>query len=416
MGEFYETDLLTGVICKVISVDDDRCKIIVRSANDKTLMITDRENALPAKGDIIFVTETSWEAIGSTAWPNQNQIAVVKQLLDDGRVVVEANYIVSFLKNPKGLKLERGNTVEHNDTDGIVGVISAKPIQRDNPYLEAEDTSEDYLIDDSKADYSFDDFGGYADAVSRIRELIRNQIENREYLDAMKVRPIRGVLMTGPPGTGKTFLARIIAKHTGAKFFLVNGPTVVSKWLGQSESTLRQIFDAALKSEDGAIIFFDEIDSIAADRSGDTHEASKKLVAQLLTLMDGFDESAGHVIVIAATNRADTLDPAITRPGRFDWEIEFGLPNLRDRFEILVKSVARHQTANDLPISGVAAKTDGWSAAELVLIIAEAGQIAASDQRREIAAEDFAQGFERVTARLLNKAKKEKKHEAARVV
>lgn len=416
MNEFHETDLANGVICKVISVDSQRGKLIVRTANDRTLTITDLENTLPESGDILFVTETSWERTESNAWTNQNQIAVVMQLLDDGRVVVEANYVISLLKNPNCVELERGYTVEHSDIDGIIRVISEKPIQRDILNRDKEDTSEDYLVDDSKAEYSFDDFGGYADVVSRVRELIRNQIENREYLDAMKVRPIRGVLMTGPPGTGKTFLARIIAKHTGAQFFLVNGPTVVSKWLGQSESTLRQIFEAALKSENGAIIFFDEIDSIAADRSGDTHEASKKLVAQLLTLMDGFDENDGHVIVIAATNRADSLDPAITRPGRFDWEIEFGLPDLGDRFEILLKSIARHQTANDLPITEVAAKTDGWSAAELVLIIAEAGQIAASDKRQELAAEDFVQGFERVATRQLKKTKKEKKHEVVQLV
>lgn len=406
MYEFYENDLENGVICKVISVDDSNRKILVLAANGKTLSIIDRGNTLPKCGDILFVTERAWGFVENSAWTNQNQIAVVRQVLDDGRVIGETSFDICLLKNPNNVKLERGFTVEHNDIDGITGVISERSIQRDILNRDEQDTSKDYLINDSESDYSFDDFGGYADVVSRVRELIRNQIENREYLDAMKVRPIRGVLMTGPPGTGKTFLARIIAKHTGAQFFLVNGPTVVSKWLGQSESTLRQIFEAACKSHDGAIIFFDEIDSIAADRGGDTHEASKKLVAQLLTLMDGFDENDGHVIVIAATNRADSLDPAITRPGRFDWEIEFGLPNLRDRTEILVKSIARHQAANDLPIHAIAAKTDGWSAAELVLIIAEAGQIAASDQRRELAGEDFAQGFERVVTRLAKKREK----------
>lgn len=415
MNEFDETDLVTGVICKVISVDTGSRKIIVRTVNEKTLTFTDHDNQLPQHGDVLFVTERSWEPVESSTWPSLNQIAVVKEVLEDGRVVVEANYVINFLKNPKGVEVERGNTIEHNDIDGIVAVISEKPIQRDILNFDIDDTHDDYLIDDSKADFSFEDFGGYSEVVSRIRELIRNQIENREYLDAMKVRPIRGVLMTGPPGTGKTFLARIIAKHTGAKFFLVNGPTVVSKWLGQSESTLRQIFDAALKSKDGAIIFFDEIDSIAADRSGDTHEASKKLVAQLLTLMDGFDENDGHVIVIAATNRADSLDPAITRPGRFDWEIEFGMPDMLDRFEILMRSTARHTTAPALPIPEIVTRTEGWSAAELVLIIAEAGQIAASDKRRAIAAEDFAQGFERVAARLHKTATKENKHESAKL-
>ncbi len=415
MDEYYEPQIASGVVCKVTSVDEETGQIVARTANHKTVSITDTRNELPDVGDVLFASDSNWEHASNEAWVSPNSIAVVKNMLSDGRVVVDANYSIVFLTNPKKLELSRGNTVEYNEIDGIVDVISDEPIQRDILNLQPEDTSSDYLIDDAEADYSFDDFGGYGETVSRIRELIRNQIENREYLDAMKVRPIRGVLMTGPPGTGKTFLARIIAKHTGAKFFLVNGPTVVSKWLGQSESTLRQIFDAALKSEDGAIIFFDEIDSIAADRSGDTHEASKKLVAQLLTLMDGFDENDGHVIVIAATNRADSLDPAITRPGRFDWEIEFGMPDMHDRFEILMKSTARHTTAPVLPIPEIVMKTEGWSAAELVLIIAEAGQIAASDKRKEIAAEDFAQGFERVAERLQKKMIKEKKHEVAKL-
>ena len=408
MNDFHESDLASGVICKVISSDESIGRIMVRTVNEKTLKINDRENPLPDRGDTLFVTENSWERICSEAWPNQNQIAVVKQLLDDDRVVAEANFTIFFLRNPKGIELERGNTVEHNEIEGIVGLISEKPIQRDMLNLDQEDTSSDYLIPHDEAGYNFDDFGGYAHVVSRIRELIKNQIENREYLDAMKVRPIRGVLMTGPPGTGKTFLARIIAKQTSVPFYLVNGPTVVSKWLGQTEGTLRQIFDAALKNKDGAIIFFDELDSIAADRSGDTHEASKKLVAQLLTLMDGFDENDGKVMVIAATNRADSLDPAITRPGRFDWEIEFGMPDARDRYEILTKSIRRHQTAPDLPVSEIVLKSEGWSAAELVLIIAEAGQIAASDKRREIAIEDFEQGFERVSVRFSQKPRNEK--------
>jgi len=400
MDDFYELDVVTGLIYKVISVDTEIKAITAQLLNGSTSIITGFGDKLPRRGDVILYRDNDWKIMSSDAWPTSNTIGVVRQIMEDGRVLVESNYSIQITINPEIFTITNGSTVEYNAIDGIVTVISDKPIQGRGLLPETEDTSGDYLYKTTTEEYSFEDFGGYPEVVSRTRELIRNQLENRPFLNEMKVRPIRGILLTGPPGTGKTFLAKIIAQESNAKFFLVNGPTIISKWLGETENTLRQIFDAAIKSENGAIIFFDEIDSIAADRSGDTHEASKKLVAQLLTLMDGFAQNDGNVVVIAATNRAETLDPAIRRPGRFDWEIEFGKPTTEDRHQILIKSIARHKTAQNLPVIDVVAHTDGWSAADLVLIIAEAGQIAAGDRRSEIAAEDFAQGFERVASRL----------------
>lgn len=406
MSEYYDPHVIMGLTYKVILVDRKSRTVTAQLPNGSTAVLTGLDGKLPGRGDIIFVSEEYWEIISDSAWLCTDTIAIVRAILDDKRIIVESNYSIKATNNPKDLDVELGNTIEYNDIDGIVGIISRKPI-KGQVFTDSMDTPDGYLYEKSTEGFTFDDFGGYPEVVARAQELIRNQLENRPFLDAMKVRPIRGILLTGPPGTGKTFLARIIAQESKANFFLVNGPTVVSKWLGEAENTLRQIFDAAKKSENGAIIFFDEIDSIAADRSGDTHEASKKLVAQLLTLMDGFNENDGNVVVIAATNRADSLDPAIRRPGRFDWEIEFGQPTIKDRLEILLKSIARHSTSLDLPVTDVVKLTDGWAAAELVLIIAEAGQIAASDKRKKISAEDFAQGYERVAVKIEKKLRRE---------
>lgn len=408
MEEFGESNVDLGDIYKVLLIEHSSRTVTAQLPNGKTATITGLEGELPERGSIIFVGDRGdWKEMPKTAWLTTNAIAIVREVLEDNRVVVEGNYALDTTTNPQDLFLDIGNTIEYNSIDGVVSVISEKPIQRNLVSQVERDTSEDYLYEKSSEGFTFDDFGGYPQVVSRARELIKNQLENRPYLDKMKVRPIRGILLTGPPGTGKTFLARIIAQESNAKFFLVNGPTIISKWLGDTENTLRQIFDAAKKSKTGAIIFFDEIDSIAADRSGDTHEASKKLVAQLLTLMDGFDENDGNVVIIAATNRAGSLDPAIRRPGRFDWEIEFGPPTQQDRLEILLKSVARHEAAANLPIAQVVAQSEDWAAADLVLIIAEAGQIAASDKRNSISAEDFAQGYERVSAKIEKKIRKQ---------
>jgi len=403
-SHLHETKI--GNIYKVILSESDSGTLTVLLPNGNNGTISNLNGTLPQRGDIIFVTNDSWKIMPEETWLKTNSIAIVRKVFEDKRVLVEANYSLETTTNPRNFALKAFNTVEYNNIDGIVRILSEKPIHRNSLPDYETDNSATYLYDGPTEGFTFEDFGGYPQVVARARELIRNQLENRKYLDAMKVRPIRGILMSGPPGTGKTFLARIIANETKAKFYLVNGPTIISKWLGDTENTIRQIFDAAKKEENGAIIFIDEIDSIAADRSGDTHEASKKLVAQLLTLMDGFDANDGNVVVIAATNRADALDPAIRRPGRFDWEIEFGLPNESDRFEILKKSIARHTTAPNLPVTEVVEKTGNWAAADLALIIAEAGQIAASDKREEISAEDFAQGYERVALKIKKDAGK----------
>lgn len=180
---------------------------------------------------------------------------------------------------------------------------------------------------------SYEDIGGLSDQLSKVREIIELPLKHPELFERLGIRPPKGVLLHGPPGTGKTLIARAVANESGANFFSINGPEIMSKYYGQSEQKLREIF---LKAEDSepSIIFIDEIDSIAPKREEVQGEVERRVVAQLLTLMDGLKER-GHVIVIGATNRIDAVDPALRRPGRFDREINIGVPDKNGRKEIL---------------------------------------------------------------------------------
>ena len=177
-------------------------------------------------------------------------------------------------------------------------------------------------------------------------------------------------------------LARIIANVAQANFYEISGPAIISKWVGESEQVLRRIFADAAKQAP-SIIFFDEIDSVATQRTEDAHEGSRRVVAQLLTLMDGFSAD-DRVTIIAATNRPEDIDVALRRPGRFDWELEFPLPDRSDRDQILRVSGHKLVTDTPLPYAWIAANTEGWSAADLAAIWREAALLAVDDGGRTI--------------------------------
>ncbi|MEM4155884.1 MAG: CDC48 family AAA ATPase [Archaeoglobaceae archaeon] len=184
-----------------------------------------------------------------------------------------------------------------------------------------------------KAGVTYEDIGGLKDELQKVREIIELPLKYPELFKRLGIEPPKGVLLHGPPGTGKTLIAKAVANEIGASFFTINGPEIMSKFYGESEQRLREIFEEA-KQNAPSIIFIDEIDSIAPKREEVTGEVERRVVAQLLTLMDGLEER-GQVIVIGATNRIDAVDPALRRPGRFDREIEIGVPDREGRFEIL---------------------------------------------------------------------------------
>ncbi len=184
-----------------------------------------------------------------------------------------------------------------------------------------------------KAGVTYEDIGGLKEELQKVREVIELPLRYPEIFQRLGIDPPKGVLLYGPPGTGKTLIAKAVANEIGASFFTINGPEIMSKYYGESEQRLREIFEEA-KENAPSIIFIDEIDAIAPRRDEVTGEVERRVVAQLLALMDGLEER-GQVIVIGATNRIDAIDPALRRPGRFDREIEIGVPDREGRFEIL---------------------------------------------------------------------------------
>ncbi|HPT37701.1 MAG TPA: CDC48 family AAA ATPase [Methanothrix sp.] len=219
-------------------------------------------------------------------------------------------------------------------------------------------------------DISYEDIGGLSREIREIREMIEVPLRHPELFSRLGINPPRGVLLHGPPGTGKTLIARAVASETDANFVSISGPEIVSKFYGESEQKLRQIFEEAAKAAP-SIIFIDEIDSIAPKREEVSGDLERRVVAQLLALMDGLS-SRGEVIVIAATNRPNALDPAIRRGGRFDREIEIGIPNKTGRLEVLYVHTRGMPLDDSLDLLEIADATHGFVGADLYALCKEA--------------------------------------------
>src|SRR2546426_6392771 len=219
-----------------------------------------------------------------------------------------------------------------------------------------------------KVDY--EDIGGLGQEVRKVREMIELPLRHPELFERLGVEAPKGVLLHGPPGTGKTLLAKAVASETNATFHSISGPEIMSKFYGQSEENLRDIFKQAEENAP-SIIFIDEIDSIAPKRDEVTGEVERRVVAQLLALMDGL-AARGKVVVIGATNRPNSLDPAIRRPGRFDREIEIGIPDRDGRLEILQIHARNVPLAKGVDLKALADITHGYVRADLEALVKEA--------------------------------------------
>ena len=307
---------------------------------------------------------------------------------DDWKFTGDPTHI--FLDKLIGKALTKGNIVNFN----IMGTTLHYVITKTNPkkFVRVTQNTELKVLDkvtkptDLKVpSITYDDIGGLKEEVEAIREMIEIPMKHPEVFERIGISPPKGVLLYGPPGTGKTLLAKALANELDAHFTVINGPEIMSKYYGESEKQLREIFDEASKNTP-AIIFIDEIDSIAPNRDDVSGEAERRIVAQLLTLMDGL-KGRGNVVVIAATNRPNSIDPALRRPGRFDREIPINPPSREGRLEIIdvhtrgmplvtqkdvEKTKGKYNSSDIVDLQKIAEVTHGFTGADLEVLSKEA--------------------------------------------
>jgi transitional endoplasmic reticulum ATPase len=259
---------------------------------------------------------------------------------------------------------------------------------------------------------TYEDIGGLHEEIQRVREMVELPLRHPELFQRLGIEPPKGVLLHGPPGCGKTLLARAVANESEANFYSINGPEIMSKFYGESEARLREIFQQAQQNAP-SIIFIDELDAIAPKREEVTGEVERRVVAQLLALMDGLS-GRGNVIVIGATNRPGALDQALRRPGRFDREIEIGVPDKKGRYEVIQIHTRGMPLAEDVDLKKLSDMTHGYTGADLSALGRETAMKALSRylpqinleeerippavlEKMEVKMEDFVNAYKEVT-------------------
>jgi transitional endoplasmic reticulum ATPase len=297
---------------------------------------------------------------------------VVLSPTEDLNVVGLEEYLPEILE---GHVVTKGDTIPVNMMGRKIGFIVTTVIPSDGPGIIGSDT--DFVIGSVPKQgtkliprVNYEDIGGLRNEIQKVREMIELPMRHPEIFDRIGIEAPRGVLLFGPPGTGKTLLAKAVANETNANFYSIGGPEIMSKFYGESEERLRDTFKQAQENAP-SIIFIDEIDSIAPKREEVSGDVEKRVVSQLLTLMDGL-ESRGKIVVIGATNRPDALDPALRRPGRFDREIEIGIPDQNGRFEILEIHTRGMPLTQEVHLEHIAKRTHGFVGADLEAVCREA--------------------------------------------
>ncbi|KAI5171289.1 transitional endoplasmic reticulum ATPase [Nematocida sp. LUAm3] len=310
-------------------------------------IIVERTTILPVKEDLEGLTLDVYQDLLKDYFEE-----TVRPIHVNDTIVIRKNKVFRF----KVMQVKAGEF-----SYGLVGADT-------KIFCEGDISEEELLAEKNKIGY--DDIGGCRKQMAKIRELVDLPLRHPILFQKLGAKPPRGILMHGPPGTGKTMIARAVANESGAFFFLINGPEIMSKLSGESENNLRKAFQEAEKNSP-SIIFIDEIDAIAPKREKSQGEVEKRVVSQLLTLMDGLN-SRSTVIVIGATNRPNSIDTALRRFGRFDREIEIGIPDFTGRLEILRIHTKNVLLAEDADIEKIAKDTHGYTGSDLASLCSEA--------------------------------------------
>ena len=317
-------------------------------------------------------------------------VATVEEVTDDGVVVKQHGTnqeILTEVAPQLHDELEAGDRVAVNDSFSIQTTLSAETDARAQA-MQIEHSPE----------VSYGDIGGLDDQIREVREAVELPLLDADQFDEVGIEPPTGVLLHGPPGTGKTMLARAVAKQTDATFIKMAGSELVRKFIGEGARLVRDLFELAMENEP-AIIFIDEIDAVASTRtesktSGDAEV--QRTMMQLLNEMDGFDDR-GDICIVAATNRFDMLDRAILRPGRFDRLIDVPKPDEVGRDLIFQIHTRNMSLADDVDFEALAAETDDLSGAEIESLTTEAGMFAIRDERTEVEMADFREALAKIT-------------------
>jgi transitional endoplasmic reticulum ATPase len=298
---------------------------------------------------------------------------VVLLPLANNNIVIDKEFC-EFVKNRlRGYPVTAGDEISviilGNSMDFRVEKVVPKTIAKIDSSTKLSILAESTL--DKKPRITYEEIGGLKDQIKRLREIVELPLRHPEVFTRLGIEPHNGILMYGSPGCGKTLIAKALASESEANFYIINGPEIVNKYYGETEARLRDIFKEARDSAP-SIIFIDEIDAIAPKREEAFGDVEKRVVAQLLALMDGMSER-GNVIVLGATNRPESIDPALRRPGRFDREIEVGVPNAEGRLEILqIHTRGMPLAANDIDLRSLAAELHGYTGADIKALCREA--------------------------------------------
>ena len=383
----------------VISTSPSEDSLIVQIGGQQVI-VDDNTEGDRSVGDLVEVwidrdQRAAADAIGRAS----PSIGVIRKPIGGNEYLVERNSRIDVCDSLDTESPEKGATVKIYG--GVITAtisdeaIAPKGIEE---RFEKNSRAESYLKEPeniSEVDSGYDDIGGLTETIEEIKEVVeiplRESNNDTNRFEKHGVKPDSGILFHGQPGTGKTLLAKAVAKETESSIYLVNGPEIINKWYGETEDIIREIFSHA-KEQERAIIFMDEVDSIAPDR-GDTKQFQRKIVAQLLTELDGF-EPLNNVVVIGATNTLDEVDPAIIRPGRFDRKIKFSKPTQGERKEIIEKITKDVDFGESADLDLLAESTEGWTGADLSGVISRAVTISIKREGDLVTQDDLFQAVE----------------------